>query len=57
MPDPIDKKRKITNSDDGEGGHSGGDGSRDEEFDKYAVKFRRFFKRQKELLDNKFEDL
>ena len=51
------KKRKITHSDDGEGGLSGGDGSGDEAFDKYVVELRRFFKRQKQLLDNKFEDL
>jgi len=56
--DPVEnKKRKITHSDDGEGGPSGGDGFGDEAFDKYAVELRRFFKRQKHLLDNKFEDL
>jgi len=95
VSDPVEnKKRKISHSDDGEGGPSGGDGEGgpsggdgeggpsgadgeggpsggdgeggpsggdgevgDEAFDKYAGELRRFFKRQTQLLDNKFEDL
>ena len=51
VPAPVEnRKRKISNSADEEGGDNvdGGDGSGDEEFDKYAVNLRSFFKRQKE---------